>query len=156
MTKIKAELLTGKKRNICRKIASLEKGLVRKRAVALLAVDDGLTQISAAEKSGLTLGQVRYAVRIYRKKNLLLFQSGILENAAQAIASSAELEPDKKTAKKGKKGKKGKKAKKGKKTDTKKTEKKGKKKKDKGKKASKKNKNKKGKIKGKKGKKNKR
>ena len=116
MTKIKAELLTGKKRNICREIASLEKGLVRKRAVALLAVDDGLTQISAAEKSGLTLGQVRYALRIYRKKNLLLFRTDTLENAVHAIASSAELEPDKKKSKKGKKGKK---------TDTKKTEKKG-------------------------------
>ena len=109
MTKIKAELLTGKKRNICRKIASLEKGLVRKRAVALLAVDDGLTQISAAEKSGLTLGQVRYALRIYRKKNLLLFRTDTLENAADAIASSTELEPAKKIEKKGKKGKKGKK-----------------------------------------------
>ena len=116
MTKIKAELLTGKKRNICREIASLEKGLVRKRAVALLAVDDGLTQISAAEKSGLTLGQVRYALRIYRKKNLLLFRTDTLENAVHAIASSAELELDKKKSKKGKKGKK---------TDTKKTEKKG-------------------------------
>lgn len=149
MTKIKAELLTGKKRNICRKIASLEKGLVRKRAVALLAVDDGLTQISAAEKSGLTLGQVRYALRIYRKKNLLLFRTDTLENAADAIASSVELEPDKKTEKKSKKGKKGKK------TDTPKTEKKEKKKKGKGKKASKKNKNKKDKIKAKKVKKNK-
>jgi len=109
MTKIKAELLTGKKRNICREIASVEKGLVRKRAVALLAVDDGLTQISAAEKSGLTLGQVRYALRIYRKKNLLLFRTDTLENAVHAIASSAELELDKKKSKKGKKGKRGKK-----------------------------------------------
>jgi len=67
MAKIKAELLTSKERNICQKIAAREKGLAHKRAVALLSVGDGLTQTAAAKKSGLTLGQVRYALSIFRK-----------------------------------------------------------------------------------------
>jgi len=156
MAKIKAELLTSKERNICQKIAAREKGLAHKRAVALLSVDDGLTQTAAAKKSGLTLGQVRYALSIFRKNNLLPFPAETSENVAHAIATSPEVEPDKKTEKtrdepgkqgpkkkKIRKAKKTKKAKKAKKGGTKKIEKKSKKEKGKRKKVSKKDKDKK-------------
>ena len=99
MAKTKAELLTNKERNVCHKIAKIEKGIIHKRAVALLTLGDGHTQPVAAEKSGLTLGQTRYALRVFKRNNLQLFPADTLEKADHADSSSIER-PIKKREKK--------------------------------------------------------
>ncbi len=65
-----------------------------KRAAALLAIDAGSTQAEAAEKNGLTKGQVQYILRKFRAERLLAFPEGLAllpPDAAQDSASDYEL-----------------------------------------------------------------
>ena len=48
-----------------------------KRAAALLLIDDGESQASAAEQSGLTTGQVQYILKKFRSQRLLAFPGAI-------------------------------------------------------------------------------
>lgn len=76
------------------------------RASALLAIDDGRTQLDAAEQAGLTEGQVRYFLGKFRKERLAAFASyeepserSEPEKAAEATAEAIadipiEEEPD--------------------------------------------------------------
>ncbi len=67
------------------------------RARALLAIDDGRTQLEAAEQAGLTEGQVRYFLGKFRKEQLAAFASyqepaerSAPEEAAEAAAEEAD------------------------------------------------------------------
>lgn len=68
------QLLTSEERTILEKLALEPDG---ERAAALLALDDGATQAEAAEKTGLTKGQVQYALKKFRSERLLAFPSAI-------------------------------------------------------------------------------
>ena len=111
------------------KMISTGNDLHGQRAIALLAIDDGATQKQAAERSGLTTGQVKYWLGKFRQVRMEIFPEQVLQ-ADQLDADQGEPEPDVKKAKKAKKAKKTKKAtgKKAKKKKAKgKTKKKGKK-----------------------------
>jgi len=117
------------------------------RALALLAIDEGETQTQAAQRAGLTPGQVKYWLGKFREIRLAIFPDQVLASAGQPIKSEMEEEPAP-AAKKPEKLGKSKQIKKTKKKKAKKSKKK------KGKKAAKKKdkkaKNKKGKGKKKK------
>ena len=141
------KFLTQDERDLCIKIAALNMVLVSQRAQALLLLDDGHTQAKSYELSSLTLGQLRYLLRLFKTKGMDLFPEELfpqteekeIEETPVPIPEAAEPEIstiDVKKEKK-KKGKKKSKKKKDKKTSVKKT-KKGKKKKKKGKKGEKK------------------
>ena len=141
------KFLTQDERDLCIKIAALNMVLVSQRAQALLLLDDGHTQAKSCELSSLTLGQLRYLLRLFKTKGMDLFPEELfpqteekeIEETPLPTAEVAEPEIPTIDVKKEKK-KKGKKKKKDKKTSVKKT-KKGKKegkKKKKGKKGQKK------------------
>jgi hypothetical protein len=116
-----SNVLTSAERAACQKIAGADAGVTSQRAAALLAVADGATRVQASVQSGLTPGQVGYAVTLFRRKGLAMFPD-LLE-----VEPPEETAQPKKKAKK--KGKDKKKPKKGKKNKPKKGKGKGKKKK---------------------------
>lgn len=66
------QLLTQEERAACQEIAT--GGTPHsQRALALLALDEGATQIQAAEQAGLTKGQVRYWLSKFRQERLAIF-----------------------------------------------------------------------------------
>jgi len=149
--------LTQDERDLCVKIAALNMVLVSQRAQALLLLDDGHTQVRSCELSSLTLGQLRYLLRLFKKKGINLFPEELFPRQEEKEIEETVLPPPEriepeisaKDVKKEKKDKK-KKAKKKKKKDKKSSVKKTKKNKKEGKKKTTSSKKKK---KGKKGKK---
>ena len=99
-------LLTLQERAICEQIAGRE-GPHSQRALALLALDEGITQAQAGERAGLSRGQVKYWVAKFRKQRLSIFPDGLLGEPDAEV----EEKPEKATSVKGKKAKKGKKGK---------------------------------------------
>jgi hypothetical protein len=67
-----------------------------KRAAALLLIDDGESQASAAEQSGLTTGQVQYILKKFRSQRLLAFPGaiGLLPADAAQPAEDEVTAPD--------------------------------------------------------------
>lgn len=140
------KLLTQNEKILCEKTAALNIGLVSQRAQALLLLDDGYTQAKSCELSSLTIGQLRYLLRLFKKKGIHLFpqiEEKEIEEAPVAVpepepeVSSENIKEEKKEKKKKKKAQKfSTKKKKQKKKEGKKkaTQLKGKKKKKKGKK----------------------
>ena len=129
-----SSLLSVTQRAECDRIAQDENELHSRRANTLLIIDSGLTHREASTKTGLTLGQVRYIIKRFRKLGLAIFPPPPMEEKKTAKQKrkpkedksvTKELKKDKK--KKDKKSKKEKEKKKG--AESKK--KKGKKKKDK-------------------------
>jgi outer membrane biosynthesis protein TonB len=53
------------------------------RALALLAIDEGATQAQAAQRAGLTSGQVKYWLGKFRQIRLAIFPDQVLEAAGQ-------------------------------------------------------------------------
>jgi transposase-like protein len=72
----KERLLTLEERTVLEKLA-LESNEEGKRAAALLALDDGESQAGAAERTGLTKGQVQYILKKFRSQRLLAFPSAL-------------------------------------------------------------------------------
>jgi len=72
------KLLKPHERNVCTDLLSAENPH-NQRAQALLALDDGSTQKEAGLRSGLTLGQVRYSLRRFRKMGLEIFPSELID-----------------------------------------------------------------------------
>ena len=121
-------LLSTKEQAVCKNLSS-QRTLEGKRAKALLALSDGDTQAIAAKKSGLSYGQVKYLLTIFRKKGLSVFP--------EITEAEKKPKPVKKTKTQKSKSKKPKKERK-KPMKEKKKKSKGKKKKDKEKKSKKK------------------
>ncbi len=67
------KILTQDERELCKKIAGLKIVLISRRAQALLMLDDGHTQVKSAQLSSLTLGQLRYLLRLFKAKRINLF-----------------------------------------------------------------------------------
>lgn len=80
MAKAKIEenqLLTPEERVACEGFASADPPHSQ-RAMALLALDEGATQMQAAGQAGLTKGQVRYWLGKFRQERLTIFPEGLL------------------------------------------------------------------------------
>lgn len=105
-----SNVLTPEGRAACQKIAGMDAGVTSQRATALLAVADGATRVQASVQTGLTPGQVGYAVALFRRKGLTMFPD---LPQAKAAAKTAKPKETKNKAKKGK-GKKKPKPKRGK------------------------------------------
>ena len=120
------------------KMISTGNDLHGQRAIALLAIDDGATQAEAAQKSGLTAGQVKYWLGKFRQVRMEIFPDQVLKAEMPEGEAKQESKPKKAKKSGGKKGKKKSKKKQGKKAKKKKakdkTKKKGKGKKKKNKK----------------------
>jgi hypothetical protein len=71
-------LLTSEEHAACQQIAARE-APHSQRAAALLALHDNNTQARAAEKAGLSIGQVKYWLYKFRKQHLSIFPSSLLE-----------------------------------------------------------------------------
>lgn len=96
-------LLSKKERVVCEKLAAMEIDLTSQRAQALLLLDEGCTHASAAHESGLSIGQVRYALRTFKSKGLELFPEAPateIDTKVPAKAKAIEEKAEGKTAKK--------------------------------------------------------
>ena len=87
----KGKLLSEQERVAFRMI-STGNDLHGQRAIALLAVDEGATQVEAAQQAGLSPGQVKYWLGKFRQVRMEIFPEQVLK-ADQS--NGAELSPDK-------------------------------------------------------------
>lgn len=93
----KVSLLSPEDRVACQAIAALQAGLARQRAAGLLALAEGTTQLKAAELSGLTIGQIRYLLAIFRRKGMAIFPADIANSSSPQVAlgqTGAKIPPD--------------------------------------------------------------
>lgn len=130
-------LLSDTERDECNRVAQLKLKPHSQRADALLMIESGLTHREAGAKTGLSMGQVRYALNRFRKLGPAMFPPPPAEKK-KAIKQEIKTEEEKPVSKKLKKEKK-------KKKGSKKSKKKNKK--EKVSKSKKKKKNKKNKLK---------
>ena len=120
------KLFNPKERAVCERVAAGEAPWGQ-RAQALLALDEGATQVEAGDRAGLTLGQVRYWLDRFRQDGLSIFPEGEEAETTEIEAAEAAKKSKKKKKKK-RKAKKTQKSKDKKKPKKKKAKKKGKKK----------------------------
>lgn len=86
------QLLSAEERSALLAIANQE-GVNGQRAKGLLALDAGLSQAEAAEQTGLSKGQISYALRRFREQKLGMFAPAEGEEApAEPEAAEAETE----------------------------------------------------------------
>ena len=121
-------LLSDTERAECKRVAQLKLKPHSQRANALLMIESGLTHREAGAKTGLSMGQVRYALNRFRKLGPAMFPPPPVEKREKAVKQEINTEEEKPVSKKLKKEKK---KKKGSKKSKKKNEKKKKKKKNK-------------------------
>jgi hypothetical protein len=114
------KLLTQNEKILCEKIVTLDIGLVSQRAQALLLLDDGSTQAKSCELSSLTIGQLRYLIRLFKKKGIHLFPQIEETKIEEAPVAAPELEPEPEVSSENVKKEKKEKKKKAKKSSTKK------------------------------------
>ena len=122
--------LLSEQERVAFKMISTGNDLHGQRAIALLAIDGGATQVEAARQAGLTPGQVKYWLGKFRQVRMEIFPTEVIktEQAASKPTEPVSADKSKKTKKskdkkdKKKTGKK-KKTKKGKKSKKKKSKK---------------------------------
>lgn len=112
-TQSKKQILNKKEKEICQKVVDGRESVEKKRAVALLALNDGVTRTQASVISGLTIGQVNYLVNIFNKKRMDIFSEEITGKLkpGKNEKKSKKQKKEKKKDKKKKKGNKDKSAK---------------------------------------------
>ena len=103
-------LLSTKEHEVCKNLSS-QRTLEGKRAKALLALNDEDTQVVAAQKSGLSYGQVKYLLTIFRKKGLSVISETTIEKKEPVAMKKVKAKDKKKEKGKKKKEKKEKKVK---------------------------------------------
>jgi hypothetical protein len=81
-------LLNAEERAVCERISEADDTPYNYRAQTLLALDEGLSQAQAGERSGLTRGQVKYALSQFRKHKL-----GIFPEHLQTPVTATPAEP---------------------------------------------------------------
>lgn len=99
---IRQPFLSPGQKDVCARLAATDRSLTGQRAAALLLINDGATLAETARKTGLTIGQIRYAVARIQKIGLAMFPE-------PEPAGHAEIPPekvDKPEVKKKEKGKK--------------------------------------------------
>jgi hypothetical protein len=87
------QLLTPEERAACLEITSGE-GPHSQRATALLALDEGSTQMQAAGQAGLTKGQVRYWLGKFRQERLAIFPEELLASPQPEPAAEPDMEKE--------------------------------------------------------------
>jgi hypothetical protein len=85
------QLLTPEERAACLEITSGD-GPHSQRATALLALDEGSTQMQAAGQAGLTKGQVRYWLGKFRQERLAIFPEELLASPQPEPAAEPDME----------------------------------------------------------------
>jgi CHAD domain-containing protein/DNA-binding transcriptional ArsR family regulator len=85
-----AALLDDARRAVLHRVAR-RKGVYAHRAKALLALDEGHTQIEAGERSGLAERTVRYWLMQFRERGLAIFPARLLAQVEQTMAVHGEL-----------------------------------------------------------------
>ncbi len=121
MATTKGKFLTRDEKDLCEKIAALNIVLVSQRAQALLLLNDGHTQAKSCELSSLTLGQLRYVLRLFKQKRINFFPEDLFLQKEEEVeiketvlpepeVSAQDVKEVKKDTKKKKKKKKAKKS----------------------------------------------
>ena len=87
-------LLSTKEHEICENMSS-QRTLEGKRAKALLALYDGDIQVVAAKKSGLSYGQVKYLLTVFRKNGLTIFPETTITEKEPTIMKKAKSKKSK-------------------------------------------------------------
>lgn len=102
-------LLSDTERAECKRVAQLKLKPHSQRANALLMIESGLTHRDAGAKTGLSIGQVRYALNRFRKLGPAMFPPPPVEKkkAVKQEINREEEKPVRKKLKKEKKKKKG-------------------------------------------------
>lgn len=85
-------LLEPQERLVCEQLAAGQSPY-NLRAQSLLAIDEGATQTAAAQRSGQTVGQVRYWFSKFRKSRMDIFPEELLPQPEPELLSSQQL-PD--------------------------------------------------------------
>lgn len=83
------QLLSIADKEICTQLKNLDSSDASQRAAALLFINDGATQTEAAEKSGLTIGQIRYLVKRFKEKGIEMFPAELLTDQAVTDETAA-------------------------------------------------------------------
>lgn len=96
----KTSLLTLEERAICERVSNTGETPHNQRAQALLALDEGLSQIEASERAGLTAGQVRYWLSKFRQQRTEIFRQELQAQTASAQSVPVEA-PEKEPGAKG-------------------------------------------------------
>jgi hypothetical protein len=86
------KLLSPEEREVFKQLAAGEAPWSQ-RALALLALDQGVTQVEAGELSGLTQGQVKYWLGRYRQNGLSIFPEAGLSQTQSEPAPKIEASP---------------------------------------------------------------
>lgn len=90
---VQGKLLSSQERQAFKMISAGD-DLHGQRAIALLAVDEGVTQKEAGARSGLTPGQVKYWLGRFRQLRLEIFPEQVLENAGLVSSPLVDSETD--------------------------------------------------------------
>jgi CHAD domain-containing protein/transposase len=88
---VQHRLLTSREHTLCQQIAARD-DLCGRRARALLALDEGTTQIEAGKRAGMSDRTVRYWLAAFREKRLDIFPARVLEQAKSELAIPPEPE----------------------------------------------------------------
>ena len=87
-------MITKEERTALERIAVTAKAPHSQRALCILAVDSGMSQKKAAEKSGLTPGQAKYWLKKFWSNSLEIFPEEVLKlNGKGSTAPAAEAAP---------------------------------------------------------------
>jgi len=96
--KAQGSLLSPEQGQACQELAAQGSGLASQRAVALLSIDSGATHLKAATASGLTIGQVRYLLNIFRRKGMAIFPVDQGRSTAEKLSTDMPNSEDSFTA----------------------------------------------------------
>jgi CHAD domain-containing protein len=88
-----SSLLTPHERAICRQIAQWG-NMYSRRALALLALEEGADRAQAGERAGLSARRVRYWLAEFHKRRLDIFPERVLDKARPETPPEQELQPE--------------------------------------------------------------
>ena len=106
---VQAGNLLSAQERVAFKMISTGNDLHGQRAIALLAIDEGATQVEAAQQAGLTPGQVKYWLGKFRQVRMEIFPEQVLKSDQLNRAQRTADKPKKSKKTKKSKGKKSKK-----------------------------------------------
>ena len=92
--KAQGSLLSPEQGQACQELVAQGSGLASQRAVALLSIDSGATHLKAATASGLTIGQVRYLLNIFRCKGMAIFPVDQGRSTAEKLSTDMPKSED--------------------------------------------------------------
>lgn len=98
MTNSNGTLLTSEQYAACEQISQSDKSPDSQRAQVLLALNEGVSQAKAGEQAGMTIGQVRYCLKLFRENGTGIFsapeQTAEIESKADGQSASNDASSD--------------------------------------------------------------